>query len=64
MREITLDDEQRRAVRDALDQALAVARTYRESVADEDSIVLLQELLRLDAFMQTGLARESDGHLA
>ncbi len=41
---VQLTEHQVQALREALHEALRIAEGYRESIADEDSIVLLQDL--------------------
>lgn len=42
--DIRLDEHEEQTLRDALHEALQVARSYRQRVADEDSILLVQDL--------------------
>ncbi|MHC4885319.1 MAG: hypothetical protein ACYTGH_09570 [Planctomycetota bacterium] len=47
----------------AIEACLAIARHYRKDIADEDSIVLLQDLLDVDKILDTGHGRDEDHHL-
>lgn len=47
----------------AMETCLAIARTYRMDIADEDSILLLEELITADEILETGHARKDDHHL-
>lgn len=41
---IELDEHEEQVLRDALHESLRLAHAYRERVADEDSILLVQDL--------------------
>ena len=41
---IQLSDHQEKLLREVLHEAVGIARIYRENVADEDSIILAQNL--------------------
>lgn len=53
---IQLTRQQRAALRDALRECLEIAHTYRETVADEDSIVLLKDLEQIRAILDIHVA--------
>lgn len=50
-----LTDEQRGELIDALQESVEIARLLRERIADEDSIVLLQDLERIAALLGISL---------
>ncbi len=54
---IELTDEERGELIDALQESAEIARLLRERIADEDSIVLLQDLERIAALLGISLSR-------
>lgn len=53
---LELTDEQRGELTDALQESVEIARSLRERIADEDSIVLLQDLERIAALLGISLS--------
>ena len=53
---IDLTDEQRGELIDALQESAEIARLLRERIADEDSIVLLQDLERIAELLGISLS--------
>ena len=48
---IQLTEHQTQALHEALHESLRIANAYRESVADEDSIALLQDLREIGSLL-------------
>lgn len=57
---IELDETEQKKLQFALECCLVVARGYRQTTADENSIFLMQKLIEVDGILGMNLVRDED----